>query len=613
MEPAKVAKAAAAGARGNATREAAATTASREALILADQANSVQGNLKWLIAANAVVCVVGAWIMVNPAPAWQVGLWLAVQLNLSATQGPRVGRRPATPRNAARRLRTNTIGIGIGGALWAVGVVLFWPTGRLDMALLLSVVILGSNTGALLALHAWPPAFYAFFVPCTLSVQVAALTEGGATNVALAITSVTYGVACARFARRLHGTLIDSLRSRYEVAELAADLKVQKERAEEASRAKSRFLAAASHDLRQPVHALSLFVGALRQEPPGPAAERLLERVESTVDTMGTLFNSLLDISKLDAGMVQAERRPCRLRPLLERICAEEGALAARRGLLLRTRLTDAWANTDPVLFERIARNLVVNAVRYTSRGGVLVALQQRHVGPAGGSEAVLRVVDTGIGIEAARQGEVFHEFVQLHNPERDRQQGLGLGLAIVRRLAELLGARVSLRSRPGSGSTFTLRLEAVPAPAVPPAEPVAAPAPGPAGHAGLVIVVDDDADIRAGMRTLLTGWGHAVVDAGGLAELLPQLRGMKIVPQLIITDYRLRGVETGHDVVARLRDEFNDDVPAIVITGDTAPERLREAAAGGHVLLHKPVSPQQLRERMAGALATPGQAEAAA
>ncbi|MBL8345722.1 MAG: hybrid sensor histidine kinase/response regulator [Rubrivivax sp.] len=590
--------------------------ASREALILADQANSIQGNIFLLIGGNAITAAVAAWIMVDPAPLWQVLVWLGVQLGLavlSLAQALRIRHRPATPRNAARRLRGNTIGIAISGAVWAVGVLVFWPSGRLDMQLLLSIVIMGSVTAVLHSVTGWLPAFYAFFFPCTASVVLASMWEGSAANIAFALTTMIYGVTSTRFAARLHGTLLESLRARYEIAELAADLQVQKERAEEASRAKSRFLAAASHDLRQPVHALSLFVGALRQEPPGPAAERLLERVESTVDTMGTLFNSLLDISKLDAGMVQAERRPCRLRPLLERICAEEGALAARRGLALRTRLADAWANTDPVLFERIARNLVANAVRYTSRGGVLVALQLRHGGPAGGSEAVLRVVDTGIGIEAARQEEVFHEFVQLHNPERDRQQGLGLGLAIVRRLAELLEVRVTLRSRPGSGSTFTLRLDAVPAPALPLAEPAAAPLAGRASDAGLVLVIDDDADIRAGMRTLLTGWGHAVVDAGGLAELLPQLRGMKVVPQLIITDYRLRGAETGHDVVARLRDEFNDDVPAIVITGDTAPERLREAAAGGHVLLHKPVSPQQLRECMARASATASQADAAA
>ena len=582
----------------------------REAIILAEQANSIQGNLFLLIVGNAITAVVAAWIMVNPAPLGPVLVWLGVQLGLAAlslVQAQRIRNRPATPRNAARRLRGNTIGIAISGVVWAVGVLVFWPTGRLDMQLLLSIVIMGSLTAVLHSVSGWLPAFYAFFFPCTASVVLASLWEGSAANIAFAITTSIYGVTCTRFAARLHGTLLESLRARHEIAELAADLRVQKERAEGANQAKSRFLAAASHDLRQPVHALSLFVGALRQEPPGPQAQRMLDRIESTVGTMGTMFNALLDISKLDAGMVGAERRPCNLRPLLERICAEEGAVAAQKGLALRANLRDTWSATDPVLFERIVRNLVVNAVRYTDRGAVLVTLRRR------GGEAVLRVVDTGIGIERARQEEVFHEFVQLHNPERDRHQGLGLGLAIVRRLADLLGIRLHLRSQPGRGSTFTLRLDAVEAAAnAAAATPVAAPQ-ATRADAGLVLVIDDDADIRAGMRALLAGWGHAVVEAGGLADLLPQLHGLKVAPQLIITDYRLRGDETGHKVVERLRDEYNDDTPAIIITGDTAPERLREAAAGGHVLLHKPVGPEQLREGMARALAERGQAQSAA
>ncbi|MBI5716235.1 MAG: hybrid sensor histidine kinase/response regulator [Burkholderiales bacterium] len=584
-----------------------AAAAPRAALILAEQANSIQGNIFLLIVGNAITAVVAAWIMVDPAPLGPVLAWLAVQLGLAAlslAQALRIRHRPATPRNAARRLRGNTIGIAISGAVWAFGVLVFWPSGRLDMQLLLSIVIMGSLTAVLHSVSGWLPAFYAFFFPCTASVVLASLWEGSAANIAFAITTTIYGVTCTRFAARLNGTLLESLRARHEIAELAADLRVQKERAEEASQAKSRFLAAASHDLRQPVHALALFVGALRQEPPGPQAQRLLDRVESTVGTMGTMFNALLDISKLDAGMVGAERRPCNLRPLLERVCAEEGAVAAQKGLALRANLRDAWVATDPVLFERIVRNLVVNAVRYTDRGGVLVALCRR------GAEVVLRVVDTGIGIASARQEEVFHEFVQLHNPERDRHQGLGLGLAIVRRLADLLGIRLCLRSHPGRGSSFTLRLGAMDAVDTAAArDPAAALAPVAAARAtpadaGLVLVIDDDADIRTGMRALLCGWGHAVVDAGGLVDLLPQLHGLKVAPQLIISDYRLRGEETGHRVVERLRHEYNDDTPAIIITGDTAPERLREAAAGGHVLLHKPVGPEQLREGMARALA---------
>lgn len=578
---------------------APAAPPSREALILADQANSVQGNLLLLVVGNAITAVVAAWIMLGPSPLWQVMAWLAVQLGLaglSLVQALSIRRRPATPRNAARRLRSNTVGIGISGALWAVGVLLFWPTGRLDMQLLLSIVIMGSLTAVLHSVSAWLPAFYAFFIPGTASVVLASLLEGSAANIAFAITSTIYGVTCTRFAARLHGTLMDSLRSRYEIAELAADLKVQKERAEEASQAKSRFLAAASHDLRQPVHALSLYVGALRQEPPGPGAQRLIDRVEATVGSMGTLFNALLDISRLDAGMVVAERRPCALRPLLQRICEEEGVVAAEAGLELRTRLHDVAAVTDAVLLERIVRNLIVNAVRYTRQGGLLVTLRRR------GHEAVVRVFDTGIGIALAQQEQVFHEFVQLHNPERDRKQGLGLGLAIVRRLAALLQVKVDLRSRPGRGSVFTLRLDLAHAAATPLVTTPAVVQPDVA-VGGLVLVVDDDADIRAGMRALLGAWGCTVREAAGLAELLPQLASVTEVPRLVISDYRLRGEETGHHVVERLREEFNDELPAIIITGDTAPERLREAARGGHVLLHKPVTAEQLRDGVRRAL----------
>jgi len=594
------------------TGAARAAGAARAGLILADQANAIQGNLLLLVVGNAITAVVAAWIMVDPAPLGPVLAWLALQLGLAAlslAQALRIRQRPAVPRNAARRLRSNTLGIAVSGVVWAAGVLLFWPSGRLDMQLLLSIVIMGSLTAVLHSVSSWLPAFYAFFVPCTASVVLASLWEGQAANIAFAITTTIYGVTCTRFAARLHGTLLDSLRARYEVADLAADLRVQKERAEEASGAKSRFLAAASHDLRQPVHALSLFVGALRQEPPGPAADRLLDRIESSVATMGALFNALLDISRLDAGMVAVRRQPCRLRPLLERVCAEEAAVAAERRLALRTRLQDVEVSTDPVLFERIVRNLIVNALRYTDRGGVLVALQRQ------GDEAVLRIVDTGVGIEPARQEEVFHEFVQLHNPERDRQQGLGLGLAIVRRLAGLLQVQVRLRSRPGRGSNFTLRLPVSRDEAAPQAQapglhlrgaargasaPPATPAPG------LVLVIDDDADIRMGMRALLAAWGHEVIDAASLEELLPRLARVREAPQLIISDHRLRGEATGGGVVERLRQEFNDDTPAIIVTGDTAPERLREVAASGHLLLHKPVSPERLREGLAQVLSQP-------
>jgi CheY-like chemotaxis protein len=240
----------------------------------------------------------------------------------------------------------------------------------------------------------------------------------------------------------------------------------------------------------------------------------------------------------------------------------------------------------------------VNNAVRYTDHGGVLIALRRR------GAALQFQVWDTGIGIPPERHADVFNEFVQLHNPERDRSQGLGLGLAIVRRMAELLGAVVALRSVPGRGSVFTVTLpdagpgEPLPAAAAP-AAPAAVTAPG-----LWVLVVDDDADIRSATQVLLQGWGCEVMAAAAVDALMPQLATRARVPDLIISDYRLGGDDDGLAAIARLQGEYNEDIPAILVTGDTAPERLLDAQRSGLALLHKPVTPEALRAVMAQVLA---------
>jgi CheY-like chemotaxis protein len=246
----------------------------------------------------------------------------------------------------------------------------------------------------------------------------------------------------------------------------------------------------------------------------------------------------------------------------------------------------------------------VSNAVHYTDRGGVLLSARVR------GGAVQLRVIDTGIGIAPQRQAEVFQEFVQLHNPERDRAKGLGLGLAIVRRLVDLLDVPLSLKSVPGRGTCFTLRLPLAPLAAVQPeAAPQPAASPATATPGDLVLVVDDDAQIRGAMADLLAGWGLRVIAAAGMAELQPQLMALTVPPRLAICDYRLRGDETGLAVAEALQTLFNDELPIILITGDTAADRLRDARASGHVLLHKPVSPQALQMAMAVALAVPAEA----
>ncbi|AYH45565.1 ATP-binding protein [Azoarcus sp. DN11] len=373
-----------------------------------------------------------------------------------------------------------------------------------------------------------------------------------------------------------------------QIAEATAELRASRDEAERATQSKSRFLAAASHDLRQPMHALGLFIAELAQHEHAPDARRLVERIGASAAAMGNLLDSLLDISRLDANVVKPNVRPFPLQPLLDRIAADEGPGAEEYDLELRARPTDAWISSDPVLFERILSNLVSNAVRYTRKGRVLVVCRRR------GDRLRVEVRDNGIGIPAESHEVIFQEFTQLHNPERSRDKGLGLGLPIVRRLTELLGHRLTLRSSPGAGSVFAVEVPlAKPEADVPAAETERLP--GDLG--GLrVALVDDDPLARGSMESLLTSWGCSVAAAGDVEALVGALNRDGTVPQLIISDFRLDGRCNGIEVIRSLRTWKGGNIPAVLVTGDTGPDTLRQAQDEGLPLLHKPVRPARLR-----------------
>ena len=373
----------------------------------------------------------------------------------------------------------------------------------------------------------------------------------------------------------------------------------------EANAAKTRFLAAASHDLRQPVQALAMFMAALQREPLAPGPQQLLERMARSLDALTSLFDALLDVSRLDAGAVPVAAQPLALAPLLQRLADEHEPLAAARGLQLRLHLPAAaraaHAHTDPLLLERCLRNLLDNALKYTERGGVVLAL--RPAGAGGGPWRV-QVADTGIGMPPAVQQQVFEEFFQAANPERDRRRGLGLGLAIVQRVAALLALPVGLRSRPGRGSHFWLDLPWHDAPAVTPSPAAARAGDAPALR---LAVVDDDADVRDALVALLERWGHTVHAAADAAALCAQVAAAGgAAPQAVISDLRLAGADDGVAAVAALRAAYGAGLPALLITGDLAPERLQHLRDSGLPWLAKPVMPMRLRAWLA-ALAVPG------
>ena len=372
------------------------------------------------------------------------------------------------------------------------------------------------------------------------------------------------------------------------VAHATARLASEKEAAERANMAKSRFLASASHDLRQPLHALTLFVEALKARINYPEVRTLVEHIEASAAAMETLFNTLLDISRLDAGVIEVKPEHFAADRLAARIRQQFAALAAEKGLCLRIRPAPFHLYGDPLLLERILFNLVSNAIRYTEKGGVLVGWRRRS------RQIRIEVWDSGLGIPQDKLEIVFQEFVQLGNPERDRTKGLGLGLAIVSRLGRLMGCRVEVHSRPGRGSVFSLAVPLGSAELTHEVRMPAADAGFPADT--LVMLVDDEQAILQGMQELFDAWGVDLIAAQNPEDVLATAELAERMPDLILCDFRLPGARNGIEVVNFLRERLASKVPAVILTGDTAPETIQALSAGGFTVLHKPVRPARLR-----------------
>jgi signal transduction histidine kinase/CheY-like chemotaxis protein len=374
-----------------------------------------------------------------------------------------------------------------------------------------------------------------------------------------------------------------------ENARLFDEIQDKRRQLEIADKYKSHFLASASHDLRQPLHALNLFVAQLRGETNPAERERIVERISAATTSMNELFGALLDMSKLEAGILEPNLTEFPLDRLLTRVETTFAGAARAKGLRLQVLPSKAWARSDFILLERVLQNLVSNAVRYTEHGGVLVGCRRR------GKQVRIDVFDTGPGIPEEQQANIFREFYQLAEAGPERRGGLGLGLAIVDRLGGLLDHPVELKSRPGHGSRFSVslplavarqeRLDA-PDPTAVVADPV---------RGKLVLVIDDDALVIDGMRGVLQSWGCRVLAADSESAALSQVSADK-PPDLIISDYRLANGKTGIEAIELVRDALGAAPPAFLISGDTAPERLREASDSGYHLLHKPVPPMRLR-----------------
>lgn len=486
--------------------------------------------------------------------------------------------------------------LAANGVIWAMALPLFFQPDDILAAAFVAIVTLGVHSGGTNWMVPVKSAVLGFSVPIMLAMTLTLASQQEVTYRIASGLCLFYLYSSWRSALQHHHWLEDALRARYENQRLTRRLEEQVELAGQASREKSRFLAAASHDLRQPMHAMSLFSAALERELTGMPQHASAAHLQGAVRALSESLDTMLDISRLDAGVVPVHMQAVPLQRLFQSINRMFAAQAEERGLELRVRATSLWVLSDARLLERMLANLVSNALKYTGHGGVLVAARRI------GKTVVVDVTDTGIGIAPDQQRRVFDEFYQVNNASRDRSLGLGIGLAIVRRLSALLDHGISLASTPGRGSRFRVSLR--PAEPVPQQEtPFDALQSGRfAARGGLprrVLVLDDEADILAGMRSLLETYGMSVTTAQTIDEALAALKAPAAPFDAFLCDMRLADNADGLDFAMRLPQLVPYAPPTLLVTGETGPQPLQRVRDAKLPVMFKPVAAAPLLEAL--------------
>ncbi|MHB1083561.1 MAG: ATP-binding response regulator [Thiobacillus sp.] len=556
--------------------------------VLEEQVRTLHRYLPPILAVHLLVGGVMVATLWNTFPGISLKIWALAMLAMLLLRGGLYlhYRRHATPGTTVRHSRYFVAGAALAGMLWgAAGVLFYAPSMEYQLFVLFILVSMGA--GAISSLTAYMPAFYAYFPVSMLPINLVLLNSQQPLSVGLGLMALAYIAALSFFAHNISRSLTESLRLRFENVALVNELSAQKDEAEQANVAKSRFLAAASHDLRQPLHALALYVSLLDDVAESPRVRELVNRINRSISTLQTLFNALLDISKLEAGTLVPERESFDLQPLLERLANDYAVEAAHKRLHLAIPPCAETVHSDPALLEQVLRNYLSNALRYTEHGEV--RLDATRIG----DHLRLDVVDSGIGIEAAQQRLIFEEFYQVGTSTRDRSQGLGLGLAIVARVARLLDHAITVQSVPGQGSTFSVSVPLGKATRVRAATAARADDALTIDRPLCIVVIDDDAAVRESTRIALDSWGCETIVAPSLDAALVQLTDS--APDGIIADYRLGGGRTGIEAIHVLHNRYGAR-PGIIISGDVAAAPLRDLQESGLQLLHKPVAPARLR-----------------
>lgn len=541
-------------------------------------------------------------------------LWAGVMLLSllrSVQLSTRFNRRTHSYEETVRQGKVNILNGALAGAGWGASAWLMVPGPLMREAFLVMSMAM-VLTGGAGAQAVYRPLVLSYSLALTIFFVSGLVRLGDPFHLLIAAGFVTYATVVILFARDLENAVTTAIRLSFKNEELLAqrtqqqqaaeraqaDAEVAREEAEKADRSKTNFIAAASHDLRQPMHALVQYVAHLRRTCNDALAQDTIDKIDDSVMAMGDLLNAVLDFSKISMGVIKPQNELVSLKELFERIDTQMRPLAEAKGLVFQIEPADICIESDDVLIERIVRNIAQNAVRYTDQGRIRIRAHQCR------GLAWILIADSGIGIAAQQKSRIFEEYYQVDNPARDRRKGLGLGLAIVRDLAGLLGLQVKVKSIVGKGAVFALSAPTVdPCPRlqngstqVPEQDHV---------RGAFVVLIDDDELSREGLATTLRDFGCRVQAFVSALDALHALRGAEFMPQLVISDYRLGNGVTGLDAIRQVVDNqlalYGDafHLPALLISGDTSPEELAVVSKAGYPMLHKPVAPGNLHDRM--------------
>ncbi|MDH3948169.1 MAG: ATP-binding protein [Gammaproteobacteria bacterium] len=479
----------------------------------------------------------------------------------------------------------------VSGLIWGIaGYSFYLPEGGVYQAFLV-IFLLGIAAGSMAFLSSHLPTFYGFFMLLMFPLIIRMFQEASLPHLVMGSMMIVYLLVFMVFGRNVNQVFLESILLRFDNLELVSRLTKEKEVAEKANIAKSKFLAAASHDLRQPLHALSLLVGALAERIQYKEVRGIVDKIRAAVTALENLFNALLDISKLDSGILQPCIEDFQLQPLFDSMENDYRPEAELKGLTFDVdNCGELVVRSDTILLERVLRNIVSNAVRYTNKGSINLTARQQ------GGQIAIMVTDTGLGIPQEKQGVIFNEYVQLDNPERDREKGLGLGLAIVSRIVHLLGHELQLESTEGGGSEFRVYVPLGENAKQIQSSVDMAPEFNQELRGMQVLVIDDEKAILDALKVLLAGWGCDVITAETVEEARQELISRDVVPNAILSDYRLRENITGIEAIKAIEAMHGQEIPALLITGDMNIEPSTEKGMNEYRILHKPVQPARLR-----------------